>query len=409
MNYYRYKILLGWIASILFLFAFSCSAENQQNEKAIFNASIDSVSYRIDTLMNNSIHNGAFPGAVVAIVRKDSILFVKAYGNRSLVPDTLPMTINTIFDIASLSKCVGTTTSVLQLVEQGKISLDDKVKKYIPDFKPYISSEDTIDIAIQDLLTHSSGLDSYISHLKKYEKRFNGNPDSLMHLIAVQSKRNFKPGTKFMYSCLNFITLQNIVQIVSGERLCDYVQKNLFDVLDMKNSCYFPSDVDVPSDLEIAPTEMQKDGVLLCGRVHDPLARMLNGGNSGNAGIFSTAQDLSLFCMAIMNGGEINGRRILQPETIDKMVNVPASNDSVVGRGLGWDISSTHSSILGEQLPNHCCICHTGFTGTSIVMDLDARVAIIFLTNRVHPYNGGSVKNARVELSNIVSKMIEFE
>ncbi|MBO4529631.1 MAG: serine hydrolase [Paludibacteraceae bacterium] len=409
MKGYWNKISLTWFSFLVFLSTLSCSAE-QQHENEMSKGVIDtSITYSIDTLMNNSILKGNFPGAVVAIVQKDSIIFLKAYGNRALLPDTLPMSCNTIFDIASLSKCVGTTTAVLQLVEQGKISLEDKVNKYIPDFKPFVSDEDTVDITIQDLLTHSSGLDSYISHLKKYEKRFNGNPDSLMHLIAVQSKRNFKPGTKFMYSCLNFITLQNIVQIVSGDRLCDYVQKNVFDVLDMKHSCYFPSNVIVPSDLEIAPTEMQKDDVLLCGRVHDPLARLLNEGNSGNAGIFSTAEDLSLFCMAIMNGGAINGHRILRPETIDKMVNIPISNDSVVGRALGWDVDSSHSTLLGDHFPKHCSICHTGFTGTSIVMDLDARVAIILLTNRVHPNNGGSIKNVRVELSNIVSKMIDFE
>lgn len=407
----KHYLINLWSLSLLiqiFIFVPACSKEKSELIEPYLDGFDSTIAYSIDTLILSSINKDVFPGAVVSVVQGNEIIYLKAFGNRSLVPDTLPMTENTVFDIASLSKCIGTTPAVMQLIEKGEMSLNDKVNKYIPDFKPWISNGDTVDITILHLLTHSSGLDSYISNIKACAKRFDGHPELLIDKIATESKRNFKPGTKFLYSCLNFIILQNIVEKITGERLCDYVQKNIFDVLQMKNSCYFTTNDTIPADWIIAPTEVMPDGNPLLGRVHDPLARILKNGNSGNAGIFSTAKDLSLFCMAIMNEGTYEDHQILKAETVDMMVNKPFENDSVIGRALGWDVSSSHSHIIGDKLSQHCCICHTGYAGTSIVMDLDARVAIILLTNRVHPKDTGSLKYTRKELSNIVSKMIEF-
>ena len=194
--------------------------------------------------MEEAIADGTIPGGVLAVVRHGKIAWLEAYGNRSVVPQTEPMTTETMFDLASCSKCVGTTLSFMQLVEQGKVRLTDNVSLYIPDFKPWTDPQtgEKVEITVRDLLTHSSGIDPYLS-VKNMTERFGGNcPDSLMRVIATEAGRNFRPGTDFMYSCLNFITLQNILQNVTGERLCDYAQENIFDALALTHTCYFPLD-----------------------------------------------------------------------------------------------------------------------------------------------------------------------
>ena len=309
----------GWILGLLFIVC-SCkgvSSDVADSREGFVNPIDTTIIYQIDTLVYSTISRGIIPGAVISVVQDSTVVFSKAYGNRSLVPERTMMTENTIFDLASLSKCIATTLAVMQLIEKNQLALDDKVNQYIPEFKPWVKGDSIQDITIQDLLTHSSGLDAYIRNVKNLY-RMGCNSDSLMHIIATKSRRNFRPGTKFSYSCLNFITLQNIVQRLTGERLCDYVQKNIFETLGLTHTCYFPNEVEIPDSLEIAPTEiLPPDRMPLMGRTHDPLARLLNGGNSGNAGVFSDVSDLSVLCMAIMNGGEIKGRRILKRETVD--------------------------------------------------------------------------------------------
>ena len=380
---------------------------------------------RIDTSIANCIAEGNIPGAVVAVVREDALVFLKAYGHKSFVPDTLPMTVETIFDIASLSKCVGTTTAVMQLIEDGRLQLDDPVKRYIPEFEPWTDpdSGEMVDIRVRDLMTHASGLDAYYS-ADRFVQRFGTNqPDSLLRVIATEAGRNFRPGTGFLYSCLNFITLQNIVQRITGQRLCDYVQQHVFDALGLKHSCYFAleSDMRTPSCHQellplVAPTSLQADGTPLLGAVHDPLARLANGGNSGNAGIFSNAIDLSRFCIALLNGGVAPANKgmgfpeasqqILRPETIELMCTIPQENDPSVGRALGWDKKSAHSSPSGDIFDKETTLCHTGYTGTTLVIDFKTRTAIVMLTNRVHPSDDGLVGPRRRTIANIVAGSI---
>ena len=217
---------------------------------------------QVDAIVESFIADGSIPGAVLSVVRDDRIVYLKAYGNKQVVPDTVAMSTSTVFDLASVSKCVGTTLSFMQLVENGKVRLTDDVKMYIPDFAPW-TDPDTgakVDITVRDLLTHTSGIAPYIS-VPPYVERFGAaTPDSLIRYIATEVRRNFRPGTGYMYSCLNFITLQNILQNVTGERLCDYTQKNVFDVLGLKHTCYLPQG----ETLELcAPTEVQPDGLPL--------------------------------------------------------------------------------------------------------------------------------------------------
>ena len=361
---------------------------------------------QVDGIVESFVKDGSIPGAVLSVVRDDKIVYLKAYGNKQVVPDTVAMTTNTVFDMASVSKCVGTTLSFMQLIENGKVRLTDDVKMYIPDFAPWTDPEtgETVDITVRDLLTHTSGIASYIG-VASYVDRFGAEtPDSLIRYIATEVRRNFRPGTDYLYSCLNFVTLQNILQNVTGEKLCDYAQEHVFDVLGLKHTCYLPKG----ETLELcAPTEVQADGLPLIGKVHDPIARIINCGNSGNAGVFSSAEDLSVIAAAIMNGGSVNGRRILSPLTVETMATVPVQNNPEVGRALGWDNHSDSAGLRGDLFSRTRTLCHTGYTGTSMIMDLDSKTAVILLTNRVHPNDGGGCGRLRALVANAVAGSIE--
>ena len=364
---------------------------------------------QIDREVARAIEEGNIPGCVVSVVRGDKIVFLKAYGNKQVVPDTIPMTVETIFDLASVSKCVGTTLSFMQLVENGYVRLSDDVDMYIPDFKPWVdpATGEKVDITVQDVMTHTSGLSPYIA-TASYLARFGENsPDSLIWHIANEIKRNFRPKTGYMYSCLNFVTVQNILQNITGEKLCDYAEKNVFGKLGLKHTGYMPKQRHPDWMPLVAPTELQPDGECLLGEVHDPLARLANGGNSGNAGVFSNCEDLSVICAAIMNGGAVNGKRILSPMTVETMATVPSDNDPWIGRALGWDNRSEAAGLRGDLFSRTRTICHTGYTGTSIVMDLDSKTAVILLAHRVHPTDKGGTGKLRARIANIVAGSIE--
>lgn len=377
---------------------------------------------QVDRVINEAITAKEIPGAVLSVVRGNDIVYLKAYGNKSVVPTVEPMTTETLFDLASVSKCVGTTLAFMQLIENGYVRLTDNVDRYIPDFKPWTDPEsgETVDITVRDLLSHSSGLTPYIN-ADTFVKEYGGNnPEKMEWYIATKVKRNFRPGTDFMYSCLNFVTLQRILERVTGEKLYEYAQKHVFDVLGLTHTCYFPL-IYTPAasnSAELAglcaPTEVQADGKPLVAQVHDPMARRIMGGNSGNAGVFSNAEDLSVICSAIMNGGVLvdkKGRilestRILSPLTVRLMATIPPQNDPSVGRALGWDKKSSHSGPRGDLFNPETTIMHTGYTGTSIVIDTETKTAIILLTHRVHPEDKGSVGRLRALVANIVAGSI---
>lgn len=357
----------------------------------------------VDRIIGESINKGEIPGAVLAVVKDGKMAYIKAYGNKSVYPTVQKMEINTVFDLASVSKCLGTTLSFMQLVEQGRVRLMDNVSMYIPGFMGYMDSVSgkTIDIRIIDLLTHSSGLPPYAPTAELIKKYGSPNPSGLLEYIA-KCKRDFKPTTKFQYSCLNFITLQNILQNITGEKLCDYAKKNVYNVLDLKNTTYNPTGATLAL---VAPTEKQPDGSVLTGKVHDPLARLLNDGNSGNAGLFSNADDMAVIAVALINGGVYNGKRILGKLTVEAMTRVPAGFEPL-GRSLGWDNYSSYASNLGNLFHPVVTYGHTGYTGTSIVIDPVAKVAVILLTNRVHPEDKGSVTKLRGLVANVVAGSI---
>ena len=360
---------------------------------------------RVDSVINKAIEEHQMPGAVLSVVRDDKIVFLKAYGNKSVVPDTVAMTTDAIFDLASCSKPIGTTLSFMQLIEDGYVRLTDNVDRYIPGFAPWVDPDTgkKVDITVQDLLTHSSGLPAYVA-VDRLASRFGEPcPDSLMYHIARELPRNFRPKTDFTYSCLNFVTLQNILQNVTGQKLEDYAQKNVFDALGLEHTCY---NVYKHPELMpyVVPTEVQADGKPLLGTVHDPIAWRLNAGNSGNAGVFSSAGDLSVIAAAIMNGGAVNGRRILGPLTVELMATMPADNDPEIGRSLGWDVLNWGKGDIFDRTRT---LDHNGYTGTLVVIDLESKTAVILLANRVHPEDKGNLSRVRATVCNIVAGSIE--
>ncbi len=374
-----------------------------------------------DEAIEEAIANKEIPGAVLAVVRNGKMAYLKAYGNKRIYPNTEPMTANTIFDMASCSKSMSTAICTMILAERGKIRLLDPVSRYIPGFKDW-ESEDGKDkkvIRITDLLTHSSGLPPYASAAELEKKYGSPNPTGLMEYIAG-CKRDFKPQTDFQYSCLNFITLQHIIEAVSGQSLRDFARENIFNVLGMNHTDYLPCQRDKNGQwvntansrlstldfqlTRVAPTEKQPNGQVLCGQVHDPLARILNGGISGNAGVFSCAEDIAILCAALQNGGEWNGRRILSPQGVKAMRTVPRST-AALGRSLGWDVFTAYASNSGDFFsPN--TYGHTGYTGTSIMIDPDNDTSVILLINAVHPEDGHSVVRLRSLVANVVASSL---
>ncbi|MBO4470085.1 MAG: beta-lactamase family protein [Bacteroidales bacterium] len=376
---------------------------------------------RCDSVINKAIEDGNTPGAVLCVVQGDSIIYEKAYGNKRVYPKTEPMTEETVFDLASLSKCVSTEIAAMQLVEQGLLGLDDYVDEYLPEFAPWTDSTGTVieRITVRQLMTHTSGLAPVADVLELGRRRADNHPEKLRAYIIKELDRRAEPGTKLIYSCPNFITLQYIIESLTGERLCDYAQTHIFDALGLRHTCYFPTGKRIPKATlaTIAPTEViwrrktdpQQFGrpthwrKALIGQVHDPTARRFNCGNSGNAGVFSNAEDLAVLCAAIMNGGEYRGRRILRPETVELMCT---EQEGAFGRALGWDSSSGAAWIRGEIFAQDRTVCHTGYTGPSVVIDLDRKIAVILLANRVHPADEGGLGRTRAAVSQIVAESL---
>lgn len=351
-----------------------------------------------DAAINKAVDNKDIPGAVLAVVRHGKMAYLKAYGNKQVYPSVEKMTTSTVFDMASCSKAMSTAVCAMMLIDRGQLRLMDAVNTYIPGFENWSDGKGGKQtIRIVDLMTHTSGLPPYapVDSLKK--KYGSPNRDGVIEYIS-HCKRDFRPETDFQYSCLNFITLQRVIEKISGMNLRDFAKKNLFDVLGMTHTDYNPNSVLCQL---CAPATRQPDGSLLKGIVHDPLARVMNGGISGNAGVFSSADDIAILVAALQNEGEWNGHRILSPMAVRAMRTVPRCV-TAFGRSLGWDLYSDYASNIGDLFGPHT-YGHTGYTGTSIVIDPDSDTAVILLTNRVHPDDGGACIRLRSVVANAVA------
>jgi uncharacterized protein YbbC (DUF1343 family)/CubicO group peptidase (beta-lactamase class C family) len=364
---------------LVFLLALAAAAHGQETFTA---------SALLDEQVEQAVHDGLIPGAVLVVGHNGKIVHRKAYGQRALVPTREPMTVDTIFDLASLTKVVATTPSMMRLFEQGKIRLADPVTRYLPEFQGGKS-----DITVRDLLTHFSGLKPDLD----LEPAWSGYQNGVHR--ALMDKPEGPPGTRFVYSDINFVLLAEIVHRVSGKMLDEFAQQEVFHPLGMTETGFKPAASLRP---RIAPTELDPaTGQPFRGVVHDPTARYM-GGVTGDAGVFSTASDLARYAGMMANLGEYEKVRIFSPATVRKFTSPASPPDQPILRGLGWDIDSTYSANRGELYPIGS-FGHTGFTGTSIWIDPTSKSYVILLTNFVHPKRGKNLAPLRSRVATIVA------
>ena len=326
----------------------------------------------IEIIAGQAVASGELPGAVVLVGRGRDVLYLQAFGHRSLVPAQAPMTPETIFDVASLTKPLGTTLAVMSLVERGAISLDAPLGSYLPEFRgrPFQA------VTIRRMLTHSAGFPASVP-----DAVLNGGfPRAARALAKV--KLDFAPGTGFQYSDVGFILLGEVVRRASGEPLDAYLQTTFYKPLGLRDTMFRPP---ASARDRIAPTE-RFNGRMIPGVVHDPRARVLRG-VAGHAGLFSTASDLARLCQMLVQGGALDGRRYLRAATVHTMWTRSPEGDGT--RALGWDVISRYASGMAPFFAQGA-VGHTGFTGTSVWIDPLSGAYLIILTNRVHPAGGGA-------------------
>ncbi len=391
---------LPWFAAVLTLAALCAADDASAAEKPLPAAAPETFGIareqlaKIDAVVNATIARGALPGAVVVVVHRGRVIFRKAYGARSLQPQKTAMTPEIVFDLASLTKPIATATSILLLVEQGKLKLTYPVSRYVPAFK----RKETEGITVAHLLLHTSGLiaDNALAD-------YRAGRDQAWERIG-QLQPTAAPGTRFTYSDMGYILLGKIVEQVSGLSLDEFARKHVFAPLGMNETTFRPQ-----GELKrrAAPTE-QREGRWMQGEVHDPRSYLL-GGVTGHAGLFSTADDLAVYAQMLLNSGAYAGKRVLKAETIRLMTapqKVPQAKKGSGLRTYGWDMVTAYSSNRGELFPKGESFGHTGFTGTSIWIDPRSQSAVIFLSNRVHPAGKGNVTKLRSQVATLAARAI---
>jgi len=342
----------------------------------------------LDPLMEAAVAHGDMPGGVLLVGHDGHVVYRKAFGMRSLEPTRERMTVDTIFDMASLTKCVATTMSMMKLYEEGKVRLNDPVSRYLPEF----GQNGKEDITIRELMTHYSGLAPDLDLKVPWHGR-----DAAFRMAMAQTPEH-PPGTRFVYSDINFETVGFLVEKITGMPLNEYAEKNVFEPLGMTHTRFLPPASWRPL---IAPTQYDENGKMLRGVVHDPTARRM-GGVAGHAGLFSTADDMALFAENLLSGDKVLSRVAIEKMTTPQ---TPANAASV--RGLGWDIDSPFATNRGDLLPVGS-FGHTGFTGTSLWVDPVTDTYIVLLTNSVHPRTGRSVVSLRTRVATAVAAALDL-
>ncbi|MBV8845183.1 MAG: DUF1343 domain-containing protein, partial [Bryobacterales bacterium] len=347
-----------------------------------------SASSALDARIDQAIRDGLIPGAVLVVGHDGNIVYWKAYGNRALTPAREPMTLDTIFDIASLTKVVATTPAIMKLYEQAKIRPDDPVTAYLPEF------QGGKNITVRDLMTHFSGLRADLDLQPPWSGYDTGIAKALLEKPANP------PGRRFVYSDINFELLGEIVRRLSGKPLDEFAREQIFTPLGMTETTFRPA---ASLRARVAPTEIDAaTGQPLRGVVHDPTARYM-GGVAGHAGVFSTAADLARYAQMMLD----KGKPIFSPETVDRFTAPASPPGQSAIRSLGWDIDSPYSAPRGD-FPRGS-YGHSGFTGTSLWVDPGSNTYVILLTNAVHPNSGKSIAPLRRGIGTIVAAAVYRE
>lgn len=338
---------------------------------------------RIDQLLAGAIQKGIISGGVVLIGGANKTHFATGYGRVTAAAESRPMTVDTIFDLASLTKVIATTPAILKLAEEGKLSLVDPVKKWFPEFEGKGKDE----LLLLHLLTHTSALNDFSLD--------SATPMQSAILGAATQKPNGELGSRFHYADINFILLAETVRRASGLPLDEYAAKKFYEPLGMKDTAFRPA---VAKKGRIAATSGDEPQQF-CGEPQDYLCRQL-GGVAGHAGLFSTADDLALFCRMVLGGGQLEGKRVMEQRTISQMTAPYFSRGGKVIRGLGWDIVSPFSSPRGSFF-SRVSFGHTGYSGTSLWVDPDADLYVILLATRIEYRKKGEFNQLRSALSTL--------
>lgn len=342
----------------------------------------------IDDLVREGIDQGKLPGAVVMIGYRGHIVLHRAYGHRQLTPQPLPMQLETVFDLASLTKPIATATSVMKLVEQGVVNLDDPVAEHLPEF----GVEGKQQVTITELLTHTGGLipDNSLADYR------DGAELARQRLLGLGL--NYPPGTKFRYSDVGFQVLGELIEAKTGKDVARYAAEAIFTPLGMHQTGYLPGQ----ALRQRAAATQQRDGRWMVGQVHDPRAHLV-GGIAGHAGLFSTADDLAVYAQMMLGRGTYHDVTILEPSTVELMT---ADQEVPKGiRGLGWDKRSGYSSNRGQSM-TEAAFGHGGFTGTAIWIDPGLELFVIFLSNRVHPDGQGRVNPLAGQIGTVAADAV---
>ncbi len=358
----------------------------------------------IDEAVARAIRGGEIPGAVVLVARHGKIAYWKPFGNRAVRPAAEPMTLDTIFDMASLTKVMATTPAIMMLVQDGRVRLGDRVRRYLPRF----TGGGKEDITVRHLLVHYSGLRPDFDLARKWTGR-----EAALEELWLETTES-KPGTEFKYSDLNFIALAEIVRSVAGQSLDVFVREALYEPLGMKDTAFNP-----PAEWHsrIAPTESRTRALaylggadaaapsdaILRGEVHDPTAWRM-GGVAGHAGLFSSAADVAIYAQMLLNHGSHDGRNLLAPLAVSAMTSPQSPKAAASVRGFGWDLDTAFSSPRGDLFREG--FGHTGFTGTSLWVNPDLDCFVVILSNRVHPDGKGDATHLRGVIANLVAAAV---
>jgi CubicO group peptidase (beta-lactamase class C family) len=322
---------------------------------------------RVDSVINAAIKDHASPGATIAVARRGKLLMLKGYGHTDWAAGAPRATDSTMYDMASLTKVVATTTAAMILEEEGKLDIERTVASYLPEY----DVPDKRAITVRMLLTHTSGI---LSNHPLW-KEAKGREQYFAGMITTPLKN--PPGSTALYTDWNMVLMQFIIERITGQTLDQFVEARVFGPLGMRDTRYNPAESLKP---RIAPTETEDfRGGQVWGVVHDETAWVL-GGVSGNAGLFSSARDLAVFVQMLLNGGSYNGVQIVKPTTVARWT---ARQRPDASRALGWDTPSPNSSAGRFFSP--WSWGHTGFTGTSIWADPEKELLVVLLTNRVNP------------------------
>jgi CubicO group peptidase (beta-lactamase class C family) len=342
----------------------------------------------VDALMARALRSKKTPGAVVVAGRRSGVVFRRAYGYRAIVPDRLPMTTDTVFDLASLSKPLVVGTLVQWLIEQGKLKLEDSVASRLPEF----GARGKQNLTVEQLLLHTSGLPP-TNTLHDYR----GSEERALQR-TLRSWPEALPGRRFIYSDVGFIALGEMIERILGEQLDRAAQRVIFSSLGMTDTRYCPTMCD---DDRIAPTELNYGWTRspIRGEVNDPRAYKL-GGVAGNAGVFSTGDDLARFARMLLGRGELDGKRVLSEASVERFTTPRAVPGAT--RALAWDVSSGFSTARGRRLSERA-YGHGGSTGTSLWIDPERDLFVVFLSNRNHPWGRGKVLELQGEIADAVA------